>query len=419
MTDSPASAPGGWRGHERGSGEYRRVMLAMFFAGVAIFAQLYAPQAVLPEISHAFGIDAPTSALMVSMATLGVAASVLPWSIVADRIGRVPAMGWSICLAVLFSLISVLMPSFELSLAARLLEGLSMGGVPAVAHAYLNEELHPKAAPAAAGVFVAGNTVGGMSGRLIAAPVGEAFGWQWGSLAVTGLGLASAIAFLALIPRSRGYAPDPERTVARLSADALRNVGRHLRTPRLMALYSVGLLLMGGFVAVYNYLGYRLTGEPYGLPTWIVGFVFLAYLAGTVSSPIAGRLAAAHGRKRTMLAACAVFVAGAALTLLEPLWAVIAGLLVLTAGLFGAHSVAAGWAGASATTGRAQSTALYNFGYYAGSSAFGYIGGLFFVGMGWPGLVLLVTLLALASAALVLAFLPWRPKGWQLGDPAP
>lgn len=394
-------------------------MLAMFFAGVAIFAQLYAPQAVLPEISDAFGKDAPTAALMVSMATLGVAASVLPWSLIADRTGRVRAMGWSICLSVVFSLLSVLMPTFELSLAARLLEGIAMGGVPAVAHAYLNEELHPKAAPAAAGVFVAGNTVGGMAGRLLAAPVGEAFGWHWGSLAVTGLGLAAAIAFLALIPRSMGYSRPPDHTFGFLAAEALRNVGRHLRSPRLLALYALGLLLMGGFVAVYNYLGYRLTAPPYDLPTWIIGFVFLAYLSGTVISPIAGRYAAAHGRKRTVLIFCGVMAAGAGITLLEPLWAVVAGLLILTAGLFGAHSVASGWAGATAKAGRAQSTALYNLFYYVGSSTFGFLGGVAFVAMAWPGLILLVLGLVVVAAALTLLFLPWRPPGWQLGDPLP
>lgn len=418
----PDREPGDrWRGHDRASREYRRIMIGMFFGGLAIFAQLYAPQAVLPEISHAFGVDAPTSALMVSMATFGVAFSVLPWSIIADRIGRVRAMGWSICLAVVFSLISVLMPSYELSLLARLLEGLSMGGVPAIAHAYLNEELHPKAAPAAAGVFVAGNTVGGMSGRLISGPVGEAFGWQWGSVAVTALALVSAGIFLAVMPASRGFAPKPrsEETFASAARAALRNVGRHLQTPRLVALYSLGFLLMGGFVAVYNYLGYRLTDEPYGLPTWIVAFVFLAYLAGTVSSPIAGRMAAASGRKRTILLFSAIMAAGLALTLVEQLWAIVAGLLILTAGLFGAHSVASGWAGASATTGRAQSTALYNLGYYAGSSTFGFIGGLAFVAMGWPGLALVVLGLIAAAVALTLVFLPWRPPGWQLGDPLP
>lgn len=417
---APASDNGDWPGHERPSRAYQRIMLGMFCGGFAIFAQLYSPQAVLPEISAAFSVDAPRAALMVSLGTLGVALSVLPWSLIADRIGRVHAMAWSICLAVAFSLLTVTMPSFELSLAARLLEGFAMGGVPAVAHAYLNEELHPSAAPAAAGVFVSGNTAGGMSGRLIAAPLGEQFGWQFGSLGVTAVAAVMALLFLILTPPAQGFTP-PDRHELRFRdalREALANIRTHLNSRRLVVLYTLGFLLMGGFVATYNYLGYRLTAEPYNLPSWIVGSVFLAYLAGTLSSPIAGRYAAAQGRKRTVLIGCGIMALGLIITLGEPLWMVIVGLLVLTAGLFAAHSVTSGWAGSMPRSGKAQSTALYNLGYYAGSSTFGFIGGLAFVTLGWPGLVLTVLSLILAAIALTLFVLPWRPQGFVLGQNA-
>ena len=37
---------------------------------------------------------------------------------------------------------------------------------------------------------------------------------------------------------------------------------------------------MGGFVAVYNYLGFRLSGEPFSLPATLISLIFLAYLSG-------------------------------------------------------------------------------------------------------------------------------------------
>ena len=40
-----------WTGHVRGSTDYRRLLGALFCAGVATFAQLYSPQAVLPLIA--------------------------------------------------------------------------------------------------------------------------------------------------------------------------------------------------------------------------------------------------------------------------------------------------------------------------------------------------------------------------------
>ena len=43
-----------WQGHPRGSAAYGRLLAALFCAGVATFAQLYSPQAVLPLISAGF-----------------------------------------------------------------------------------------------------------------------------------------------------------------------------------------------------------------------------------------------------------------------------------------------------------------------------------------------------------------------------
>jgi hypothetical protein len=78
---------------------------------------------------------------------------------------------------------------------------------------------------------------------------------------------------------------------------------------------------------------------------------------------------------------------------------IIAGLVVLTGGFFGAHSVASGWSGARAEHDRSQSASLYNFWYYAGSSLFGYLGGVAWQQLGWPGLVGMVTALVLLASA--------------------
>jgi YNFM family putative membrane transporter len=75
MTANPGFSETGttWLGYRRGTGPYWRVLLVMFLAGVATFAQLYAPQAVLPEFGDAFGVPITSAALTVSMATFGLA----------------------------------------------------------------------------------------------------------------------------------------------------------------------------------------------------------------------------------------------------------------------------------------------------------------------------------------------------------
>ncbi|MFT4044103.1 MAG: hypothetical protein QM673_13170 [Gordonia sp. (in: high G+C Gram-positive bacteria)] len=57
-----------------------------------------------------------------------------------------------------------LLPGFALVVVGRAALGLAIGAVPAVAMAYLAEELVAHRVPVAAGIFVAGNTFGGDGG---------------------------------------------------------------------------------------------------------------------------------------------------------------------------------------------------------------------------------------------------------------
>ena len=71
----------------------------------------------------------------------------------------------------------------------------------------------------------------------------------------------------------------------------------NLRSPRQLTLFAQGFLFMGGFVALYNFLGFRLTGRR-SPPPFVVSLVFVAYLAGTWASPRAGAEATRFGRNR-------------------------------------------------------------------------------------------------------------------------
>jgi predicted MFS family arabinose efflux permease len=140
---------------------------------VATFAQLYSVQGLLPQLAADFNVSAATAALSVSAATLGLAVAVIPWSAAADRFGRLPAMRTAIITAVILGLVVPLSPDFSVLLALRFAEGAALGGIPAVALAYLSEEVSPVHAAVAAGTYVSGTTVGGLAGRILAAPVGE------------------------------------------------------------------------------------------------------------------------------------------------------------------------------------------------------------------------------------------------------
>ncbi|WP_035741244.1 MFS transporter [Arthrobacter sp. MA-N2] len=401
MSTSAASTSGspgefGWEGHLKGSAAYRRILAGLALAGVATFAQLYSTQAVLPLMANELHITAAEAALTISFATVGLAATVLPWSFVADRIGRVRAMTIGIAAATVLGLLVPMAPAFPLVLALRALEGMALGGIPAIAIAYLNEEVNKGHAALAAGSYVAGTTLGGLAGRLLAGPVGELWGWRAATLAVSLLATLSAALFLLLVPQPRRFTPSS----AGGFRGAMRTLVGHSSNPRLVALYVQAFLLMGGFVAVYNYLGFRLHAEPFGLPATVVSLIFLAYLSGTVSSRWGAGLSMRLGRRTVLLVGIATMTAGLGLTLWDNLAAILVGLVIFTGGFFAAHSIGSGWTGTIATNGRAQAASLYNLSYYLGSSIIGWAGGLAFQTFGWNALAWTVIALCCTTAVI-------------------
>ncbi len=397
-------------GHAPGSREYRRLIIGLFFAGIATFAQLYSAQAVLPQISADLAVSPATAALSVSAATLGLALAVIPWSTVADRIGRVPAMATGVLTATLFGLVAPLSGEITVLLALRFAEGVALGAVPAVALAYLSEEVEGRHAATAAGSYIAGTTVGGLLGRIVSGIVGEFGGWQAGVLSVAVLCAAAAVLFLWLTPRARGFVPGRLRDVR--GPGIRERLRAPLRSTLQWALYAQGFLLMGAFVAVYNYLGFHLSADPFALPSWLVTLLFLAYLAGTVSSPWAGALASRVGRFPVLLASIGVMAAGAGLLLVPIAAVVLGGLLLFTAGFFGAHAVASGWTPVAADpASRAQASSLYYFAYYAGSSLFGWLLGLVFGAASWSWFVAAVVAMCAAAALAAWSALRGAPSG--------
>ncbi|MDT5166318.1 MAG: transporter, family, putative rane transport protein [Mycobacterium sp.] len=395
---------GDWAGHTRGSADYGRLLAALACAGIATFAQLYSPQAVLPLISADLQVGAASAALVISASTVGLAIGVIPWSALADRIGRVRAISISVTLATLVGMLVPFAPTFSSLLVGRFIEGLMVGGVPAIAVAYLTEEVDPVHAARAAGTFVGGTTIGGLIGRIVSSPIAEVAGWRVGVFSVAVICGMAAVGFVKLAPDPRGFTPVSRRDVNPEGSLGHR-LAVNLRTPRQLVLFAQGFLLMGAFVALYNFLGFYLTRAPFHLAPSVVSLMFLAYLAGTWASSRAGAEVARFGRKHVLLASVSIMMVGVAMTLSPNVIAVLAGLVVATAGFFGAHSTAAGWTGQAAPVGKAQASSLYNLFYYGGSSAIGWLGGVAFDAHGWTAVaatILACTALAAALASLAL-----------------
>ncbi|MET7871780.1 MFS transporter [Streptomyces cyaneofuscatus] len=394
---SRAAAPAATERLEPGRPGYRKMSFALFAAGVAAFALLYSTQALLPAISASYGVSAGQASWTVSAATGALALCVLPLSALSERFGRRQMMTASLTVAVLVGMLVPFAPSIGWLIALRAIQGAALAGLPASAMAYLAEEVRPKALIAAIGLFVAGNSIGGMSGRILTGWVAQAWGWRAALAAVGLLAVACAVAFHFLIPKARNFTPGS------LNPKALaKTVATHLGNPLLVRLYAIGALFMTVFGAVYTVIGYRLVEEPFSLPQGVIGSIFLVYLVGTVSSAAAGRLVARLGRRGALYLAVSTTTAGLLLSLADQLASVLLGLVLITAGFFAGHAVASSSVSRTATTGRAQASALYQSAYYLGSSAGGTLGAVAFHAGGWAATVALGLLAVLGVVSITL-----------------
>jgi MFS transporter, YNFM family, putative membrane transport protein len=369
---------------ERGTAAFRRTTVALGTAGFSTFALLYSIQPLLPVFSQQFHVTAAGASLSLSLTTGLMAVCMLLASTVSESVGRKPVMVASVLASSVLMILSALVPAWWQFLLLRALMGVTLSGLPAVAMAYVAEEIDPRSTGLSMGLYIGGNALGGMSGRLLIGVLADHAGWRPALLIV---GLASTIGniiFWRILPPSRNFRP------RRFSLEALTSAFLgHLQDSALLMLFAEGFLLMGGFVAIYNYLGYRLLAPPFDLSQAEVGFIFSAYLVGIFSSAWMGNLGNRLGRRHVLWVGFVIMLLGTALTETRSVILIILGVLVVTFGFFGAHSIASGWVSARARHAKAQASSLYLFFYYLGSSVVGTAGGVFMGRFGWPGVTLM------------------------------
>jgi YNFM family putative membrane transporter len=380
----PSLAPGqpGWRSF----------VWALFLAGFVTFDLVFAPQAFLPALSTELNLNADTAAISVSATTLGVAAGVLVWASISDRIGRMRAIRLSLILAFVAAVAVPFVPTIETLLAARFIEGLLLGAAPAVGMAYIAERVDGRRAAQAAGTFVAGNTIGGIVGRIGSGLVADFGGWRLAFGASTVIAAASIGAFLLLTRQIQDRPPQSS------PVSAFAGIRANLRDPYMISLYLQGFLLMGAFGVIYNYFGYRLQAPPFALSASIVTALFGVYLAGTVASRYSGALARGIGTVGALVTGSAAMLVSLPIMAVESVPVMVLGLVLFTVGCFTAHPLASGLSGRSARSGRAQSTALYQIAWLGGTGVFGWLGGIVYASVGWTTTLAWVALLCVLAA---------------------
>lgn len=377
-----------------------RVSPAVATAGICTFLNLYTPQAILPTLASQFGVPLRGIGLTITVSLLAVAV-VAPFAgAVSDVLGRKRLIVGAAFGVVVPTLLVAFSASLNALLVWRFLQGLLLPFIFAVTVAYIGEECEGPAAIRAAGTYASGSIVGGFAGRFITGVVADHGGWRLGFMVIAGLTAIGAVVLAVMLPPERQFRP--ARGGIRTT---LRDWREHARNTLLWGTCVVGFGMLFSVVATFTYVNFRLSEPPFGLSSGELGLVFAVYLVGAVTTPLAARLAVRIGRRRTAALSACVAVAGEVLTLLPSLPAVIAGLVLASAGLFVAQALALGFIGVAAPRARSTAVGMYVTIYYVGGALGGILPGGLWHRFGWGGCVALVcVVIAVMGAAAVATF---------------
>lgn len=381
------------------TGAERARRAAIAIAGATAFLNLYATQALLPDLARDFQASETTVGLTVTMGTLAVALTAPLIGALADKLGRKRIIVAAAFLVAVPTALTGAAHTMEGLLAWRFLQGLVLPAIFAVTVAYVGEEYPRDQAAGITGLYIGATTLGGFMGRFLTAHVAELTDWRTAFLVLALVDLACAAAIWRWLPPARNFRPSPQ------IGTVFRGMASHLRDRRLLATFAIGASVLFSLVAVFTYVNFLLAGPAFGLGIAQLGNIFAVYLVGAFLSPLTGRIIARIGRRGLIAAAIAAAWTGLVITLLPALSAVVLGLALFAGGVFLIQSAATAQAGATAHA-RSAAVGLYATCYYLGGSLGGVAPGPLWQSFGWPACVTLVALVLAGTGFLAFRFWP-------------
>jgi YNFM family putative membrane transporter len=365
---------------------------ALYLATVAIYADMYITQPILPLLSDEFAVAPATAGLTISAVVVMIAIASSVYGPLSDALGRKPVMVWSCVLLVVPTLLCALAPSFGSLLLLRALQGVLIPGVTAVSVAYIGDQFSVADIGGIIGGLVSAAVVGGLLGRVASGLIADFVHWRAAFVVFAGVTLFGALAM--------GYTlPQGSASEAVGWSRAYQGMFAHFRNRRLVGAFLIGGTLFFAFLGLFTYLPYYLTDAPFHLSASMVSGIYLVYLAGVIVSPLSGRLSARISRRTIMGAGLIIAILGVVGTLSPSLPLIILSLIVLCAGMWTTQSTAPTFVNTVAQGAKGGAGALYNMFFYIGATFGSVLPGYAWQVWGWPGVV------SICTTSLVLAFL--------------
>ncbi|GAB2661255.1 MFS transporter [Vibrio panuliri] len=368
---------------ELGSPQYKRVTLSLALGSFLVFSNLYLFQPMLPFMASYFAVSETQVNWIFAASTLALSVSLLPWAVASENIGRRRVMLLGLLAMPAIGALMLVTHSLIALVLLRALMGVALAAFASVAVAYMVEELSTKAFSHAIGTYIAANSLGGISGRIVGGTLTDAFGWDSAVLVMVCFTTIGALLVVWLLPQQQHF--KPQKGMLKYHNRALVS---HLKNRTIWLAMLIGGLNFALFVNLYSVMGFRLVAPPHQLPIGLASLIFLCYLAGTLSSTLTSAWTDKKDPISGMLLGTTISFAGMLIAYFDHLIWMTLGLLLISFGAFFTHTLAYAWVSQKAKRAKATATALYLVHYYIGGS----IGGFFLIycwqHAGWQAVIL-------------------------------
>ncbi|WP_159461977.1 MFS transporter [Salirhabdus sp. Marseille-P4669] len=381
--------------YERYEANFWKLTIGLTLASLLNFANLYVVQPLLPVFAREFSLTPTMSSFAMSLTTLSLVIGLLFFGFLSDHIGRIGIIQWTLCLSVVPLLVIPLVDSYLWILMWRFITGFGIAGLPAVAIAYINEEIARSSRGLIVTIYIASNALGGMLGRFVSGYFADHYSWEVGFYVIGVFGAFICFGCFLLLPKSRFFV-QYNRT---LKEDFLGMLV-HLKNQKLAFAFLFGMMIQFGFTGIWTYIPFYLEQEPFYLSIHLISLVYFTYLFGVFGSPFAGRLAAKYNILHLMFFGLITMVIGVWITTLQTVAFVVLGLSIVCFGFFIAHSLTSAWIGETATHHKSGASSFYFFSYYIGVTVGGTAVGEIWSTFHWIGVVVVCSILPAVFGAL-------------------